>query len=324
MEERNIIMKNVKKIISAMLSGTMALTICAGTALNVSAVEVYEEREMLSETYNEANWNDTINTAETIPVSLLYDETYYMLRGNFTTDTFHTDRRDFYKFHIGKTTGHNGRVAIRLDSIASGNNFDLYLYDANQNLIASSKRTGNQKDIVKTPEITSYTDYFLEVRAETITNASTLYNIFVEDYYFTTTKTVKLSPSTLNATPDKWSADAYRDMTSYVNPTAVVTKAKISATKSKSSGGYNHVIRVKLNKNDDYVTVSWNSGAVEIPGLVGKNAYGTWYAGFKASELPQMIGGKPTYLGIVALSDLTLEVTYDYQIYTEYEPVYNG
>lgn len=38
-------MKSVKKIISAMLSGAMALTICASATLTVSAIEPYQEFE---------------------------------------------------------------------------------------------------------------------------------------------------------------------------------------------------------------------------------------------------------------------------------------
>ena len=325
MAERNTIMKNVKKIISAMMSGAMALTICAGTALNVSAVDVHEERESQYEPgYSEIVVNDTYDKAEVLPTYLLYKQSYYCHRGNFESNDLHIDRSDFYKFSVTKGEGNKGRFAIRLDNMASGNNFDLYLYDANLNCIASSTRTGNQKDIVKTPEITSTTDYYLEVRAKTVSSTqNSIYNIFVEDSIKTETKTAKLSPTTINSKPDQWSPNASKDMTSYVPKNAIVTKATVSAKKSSSSGGYNHVIRVRLNNKDDYETVAWTSGSATIPELVGKNCYGTWYAGFTASELPQLIAGKPTYLGIVALSNFELTVTYEYDVYPEYDLKYD-
>ncbi len=303
-----------------MLSSVMALSICAGTALNVSAAEVYNERESQYEPgYSDIVVNDTFEKAELFPSYLLHQGTYYCLRGNFESNDLHIDRSDFYKFSVTKSEGNKGRIAIRLDNMATGNNFDLYLYDANYNCISSSKQLGNKKEVVKTPEITTTTDYFLEVRAVTVSSTqNSIYNLFVEDYIITETKTAKLSPITINAKPDQWSPNASKDMTRYVPTNAIVTKATVSAKKSSSSGGYNHVIRVRLNNTDDYEAVAWKSGEATIPELVGKNCYGTWYAGFTASELPQIIAGKPTYLGIVALSNFELTVTYEYDKYPEF------
>lgn len=320
MAERNITMKSVKKIISTMLSGAMALTMCAGTALNVSAVEVHNEHEMQYEPgTSDLVYNDSFETAELLPAYSLYKKTYYLHRGDFTSNDLKTDERDYYKFSIDPNTGKNGQVAIRLDNFASANNFDLYLYDANYNCIDSSERLRNIKDIVTTPAITKTTDYYLEVRVKTKSSTTdSIYNIYVEDCFKSTTVTAKLSPITINATPDEWSPNASRKMTG-IPSDATVTKATVSAKKSSSSGGYNHVIRVKLTDNGDYETVSWTSGEVTIPDLVGKNCSGTsWYAGFKASELPQMIAGKPTYLGVVSLNTFVLTVTYEYEVYPEY------
>lgn len=318
-------MKSVKKVISAMLSGAMALTMCAGTALNVSAVENHVERESQYEPGTSSIvYNDSFETAESLPTYLLYKQSYYLHRGDFVSNEFKTDTVDYYKFSVTKGEGNKGRMAIILDGMATGNNFDLYLYDANYRLIASSIRTGNQKDIVKTPEITSTTDYYLEVRAKTVSSTqNSTYNIFVKDSIGSATKTAKLSPTTINSKPDQWSPNASKDMTGSVPKNAIVTKATVSAKKSSSSGGYNHVIRVRLNNKDDYETVAWTSGSATIPELVGKNCYGTWYAGFTASELPQLIAGKPTYLGIVALSNFELTVSYEYDIYPEYEVKYD-
>ena len=317
-------MKSVKKIISAMLSGAMALTMCAGTALNVSAVENSVERESQYEPGTSSIvYNDSFETAELLPTYLLYKKTYYLHRGDFVSNEFKTDTSDFYKFSVSKGEGNKGRMAIRLDGMATGSNFDLYLYDANHNCIAESTRTGKQEGIVKTPEITNTTDYFLEVRVVDVSATNSIYNIYVEDSIKSATKTAKLSPITINSKPDQWSPNASKDMTSSVPQNAIVTKATVSAKKSSSSGGYNHVIRVRLNNRDDYETVEWKSGSATIPELVGKNCYGTWYAGFTASELPQLIAGKPTYLGIVALSNFELTVTYEYDVYPEYDLKYD-
>lgn len=307
-----------------MLSGAMALTICAGTALNVSAAEIHEERESQYEPGTSSIvYNDSFETAELLPVYLLYRKSYSLHRGNFVSNEFKTDTVDYYKFSLSKGDGNKGRIAITLDGMATGNDFDLYLYDANYNCIASSTRTGKQKEIVKTPEITSTTDYYLKVEAVTVSGTNSTYNITVGDSIGSATVTAKLSPTTINSKPDEWSPNASKDMTRTVPQNAVVTKATVSAKKSTSSGGYNHVIRVRLNNNDNYETVAWKSGSATIPELVGKNCYGTWYAGFKASELPQMIGGKPTYLGIVALSNFELTVSYEYDMYPEYEVYYD-
>lgn len=307
-----------------MLSGAMALTMCAGTALNVSAVENHVERESQYEPGTSSIvYNDSFETAESLPTYLLYKKSYYLHRGDFVSNEFKTDTVDYYKFSVTKGEGNKGRMAIILDGMATGNNFDLYLYDANYNCIASSTRTGKQKEIVKTPEITSTTDYYLKVEATTVSGTNSTYNITVGDSIGAATVTAKLSPTTINAKPDEWSPNASKDMTRSVPKNAVVTKATVSAKKSTSSGGYNHVIRVRLNNTDNYETVAWKSGSATIPELVGKNCYGTWYAGFTASELPQMIAGKPTYLGIVALSNFELTVSYEYDMYPEYDVAYD-
>lgn len=319
MAERNIIMKNVKKIISAMLSGAMALTICAGAALNVSAATVYREHESNYDPgYSDVVANDSFEKAELFPAFSLYNgRTYYCLRGDFASNEKKTDTIDYYKFSVTKGEGNKGRYAIRLDNMASGNNFDLYLYDANRNCIAYSTRTGNQKDIVKTPEITATTDYYLVVRAETKSSTqNSTYDIFVEDYIKTETKTVNPSPTTLTTKPDVWSPDATAKVSVPAN--AIVTEAKVTATKV-GTNAYDHVIRVKLTDKGEYATVSWKSGEVKIPDLVGVNCSGqNWYVGFMASELPQMIGGQLTYTGYVSLKITKLTVTYEYDCYPDY------
>lgn len=297
-----------------MLSCAMALTMCAGTAVSVSAADPYEERESQYEPKVDLVHNDSFETAELLPLPLLLSNSYPFLRGNFESDEHHTDEHDYYKFSIGGSTGNKGRVAIILSGMATGNNFDLYLYDSNQNLINSSKNLGNTKEILTTPIVTSYTDYYLEVRNESATNNdNSTYNITVEENIVTVTTTVSLSPTTLNASPNEWSTDAYRNMSS-IPSDAVVISAKISAKKSTTNNAYNNVLRVKLG-NNEYVQVAWASGDIEIPQLIGENCSGYWYAGFKASELSVIVAGKPTYLGIVSMNTFKLTVTYEYDKY---------
>lgn len=317
-------MKMPKRIISTILSGAMAAAICASATLTVSAVENHVERESQYEPGTSSIvYNDSFETAELLPTLLLYKKTYYLHRGDFVSNEFKTDTVDYYKFSVSKGEANKGRMAIILDGMATGNNFDLYLYDANYRLIASSTLTGKQKEIVKTPEITSTTDYYLKVEAVTVSGTNSTYNITVEDSIGSGTVTAKLSPITINSKPDQWSPNASKDMTKLVPTNAIVTKATVSAKKSSSSRGYNHVIRVRLNNKDDYETVAWTSGSVTIPELVGKNCNGIWYAGFTASELPQLVGGQLTYLGIVTLSNFELTVSYEYDKYPEYEVYYD-
>ena len=184
-------MKNGKKIISAILSCAMALSVCAGTALSVSAAGECKEEESTYSPNSTVGRNDTFEQAEIMQASWLYDKTYTRLVGNFVSGENHIDTNDFYKFSTKKTTGNSGRVAITLDGIPVGHDYDLFLYDTNKKLIASSTNAGNKKEIVKTPKILTTTSYYLEVRAVTIPDDSqSNYYITVGDYIQTKTTTV--------------------------------------------------------------------------------------------------------------------------------------
>lgn len=232
MAERNIIMKNGKKIISAILSCAMALSMFAGTALSVSAAGECKEAESTYSPNSTVGRNDTFEQAEIMQAPWLYDKTYTRLVGNFVSGENHIDRNDFYKFSTKKTTGNSGRVAITLDGIPVGHNYDLFLYDMNKKLIASSTNEGNKKEIVKTPAILTTTSYYLEVRAVSIPDDSqSNYYITVGDYIQTKTTTISLSPRELTAKSNQWSSDAYGKTTLSVPSDAVIVTAKISATR---------------------------------------------------------------------------------------------
>lgn len=310
MAERNIIMKNVKKIISAMLSGAMALTICASTTLTVSAAEPYQEFESRYDPDQTVAQNSSFSDSELLPYSGLTGGSYSYVAGNFNSNDNYTDTEDYYRFGLGKSDGSNGRIAIKLEGIPAGHNYDLYLYDENQNLVASSKRLSNKNEIIRTPAISKYTSYYILVKAETVPDHSnSSYRLSVGDYIATVTKSkVGLSPVTLNTSPNEWSPNAYRDMSSLPED-AVVLSAKISATKSSSSKAYNNVLRVKLG-NGEYETVTWKSGEIEVPGLVGQKCSCTWYAGFKGSVL--------TSTPLISMSSFKMTVTYEYDKLADY------
>lgn len=303
-------MKSVKKIISTMLSGAMALTICAGAALNVFAAEPYQEFESRYEPDQTVAQNSSFSDAELLPYSGLKNGSYSYVAGNFNSNENYTDTEDYYKFGLGSSDGSKGRIAITLEGIPVGHNYDLYLFDENQNLVASSKRLSSKNEIIRTPAISKYTSYYILVKAETVTDyVPTSYRLSVREYIGTVTKSnVGLSPVTLNTSPNQWSTDAYRDMTSLPED-AVVLKATISATKSSSSKAYNNILRVKLG-NGAYETVTWKSGEIEIPGLIGQNCSCYWYAGFTGSVL--------TSTPLISMSSFKMTVTYEYDKLADY------
>lgn len=315
MAERNIIMKNGKKIISAILSCAMALSMCAGTALSVSAAGDCQEEESTYSPNSTVGRNDTFEQAEIMQASWLYDKTYTRLVGNFVSGENHIDKYDFYKFSTKKTTGNSGRVAITLDGIPVGHDYDLYLYDANKKLIASSTNEGNKKEIVKTPAILTTTSYYLEVRAETIPDDSqSNYYITVGDYIKTKTTTVSLSPRELTAKSNQWSSDAYGKTTLSVPADAVIVTAKISATRGSANNSANNVLRVKNGKNGQYISVTWTTGDIEVTELAGQKCNNDWYAGFKATELPLLSVGPNSYLGFVSMYTFKVTITYEYAV----------
>lgn len=299
-------MKNVKKVISTILSGAMALTMCAGTATAASTDGPYQEFESRYEPGISAASNSSISRPELFPSSA-YNGSY--VYGNFASNDEYTDTEDYYRIGTGKTDGDNGSVAIKLENIPKGHNYDLYLIDQNQNVVASSKRLGNSNEIIRTPYVSSYTTYYLLVKAETVPDHSeSYYRLKMEDYIVTETKSVGLQPTTLNTSPNEWSTNAYRDMRNLPDD-AVVVSAKVSAKKSSSSKGYNNIIRVKLG-NGEYETVTWKSGDIEVPGLIGQNCSAYWYAGFKASVL--------TSTSIVSMNTFKITITYKYDKFINY------
>jgi hypothetical protein len=299
-------MKKFKRTVAVVAAAIMSVTTMVGS--NVAYADNdnywYEEESRydpdLNSTY-ELFENNVIESAEYFPLSSLLNKTYWSLVGDFK---YIEDNDDYYKITISKTNGNKGRVAIKLEDIAYGNNFDLYLYDANGNEIMTSKRTGNQKEIIKTPEISTYTTYYLRVKPETIADrTSSNYSIKVDEYISTVSVTKSLTPSSVTAYTGSWSTNAYRDMTNLPSDAKIVS-AKVSATKGTSPKTYGNELRVKIG-NGSYTYVTWKSGNIDLPELIGQNCSSYWYAGFRAYELS-------TNVGMVSMKSFKLTIQYEY------------
>ncbi|MCM1579103.1 MAG: hypothetical protein NC078_09935 [Ruminococcus sp.] len=301
----------VKKFIAAILSGAVALTMCAGTTLSVSAAGVYQEEESEHAPGSIPSLcNDSYENAEVLPVSSLLDGTYTHLIGNFASTDGYTDNADYYKFSTKKTTGNSGRIAITLDGIPTGHDYDLYLFDSNRKLIDSSENAGTTKEVVKTPAVTVTTSYYLVVKPKTIPDHSlSSYKITVSEYIKTATTTVSLSPRELSAKSNQWSSDAYGKITTSIPKDAVIVTAKISAERGKVNNSANNVLRVKKGKSGNYISVTWATGDIEIKELAGKPLSAEWYAGFKATEIPL---GVNTSLGFTSMYNFKVTITYEY------------
>ena len=174
-------------------------------------------------------------------------------------------------------------------------------------MVASSTNSGNSNEVVKTPEITGSGTYYIKVEAVTVPDPSaSSYRIKVNEYITTKTVTASLTPRTLITTKDTWSADASIDE-SKLPADAKIVSAKVSATKPSQTAAYNDMLRVKIGKNGSYVTVTWKSGEIDVPELVGQNCCGIWYAGFKASMLSGV-----SALDSISMSSFKLIIEYEY------------
>ena len=317
-------MKMPKRIISTILSGVMAAAICASATLTVSAAGVYYEPESQYEPGSpgtDINFNGSFEKAAYFPVSSLLKKTYSYLQGNFRSDLSkgYIDEADYYRFTTGQTEGNSGRFAIKLEGIPAGHDYDLFLFDSNKNLIDESTRSGNKNEIVRTPAIKNNgTSYYLLVKPVNVPDSDVSnYRIVVDEYIATVTQTVSLSPTSLSAKPDVWSADAYKDMRNLPED-AVIVDAKVSAKKNTSvENAYNNMLRVKIG-NGEYIPVTWASGDINVPQLVGTKCSAYWYVGFKASELPIFVGGKLTTIGSVSMNTFKLTIKYEYDKLASY------
>lgn len=169
-------MKTKKRLISTLLAGIISATACFSLTSSTFAADVpgMPLMEMENEQSTYRSGNNSFERAEFLPASMLLDNnTYPYVLGNFIGNEDFTDTVDCYSFNVTKRAGNNGSIAISLRNMPSGHNYDLYLYDRNNNLIASSRKIGNSPDVVKTPMIENSATYHLKVQAVTVPNPST-------------------------------------------------------------------------------------------------------------------------------------------------------
>ncbi len=199
-----------------------------------------------------------------------------------------------------------GRVAITLYGIPYGHDYDLYLYDSSQKCIYSSQKSGSSTEVVKTPAVTSSTKYYVVVKAKNVPDYSkSTYRLKVDEYMVTKSVTSSFEPRTLVAESGVWSSDGIADKTSLPSD-AIVVSAKVSASAPNTKAAYNHTLRVKIGSGS-YIPVTWKSGDIDVPQLVGKKCCGKWYVGFKATMIPGV-----SALNYISMSGFRLKVEYEY------------
>lgn len=307
-------MKKFKGIKFLSLALSLAVLIGTVPALSTSAFAAGPLTEF--ENIDTANLfsDDSYTDAQVISSGPLLDKTYSYVQGGFYGAS---DLADCYLFGLGSTSGSKGRVAIKLEGIPFGHDYNLELLDQNGNIIAYSRRAGNTNEIIRTPVVTAYTNYYVRVIPVNVPNyENSTYRIIFDTNIVTETKTSSLTPTTLNSTSDTWSTDAYVN-NSTLPADAKIVSAKVQAQRSTVNNATLNQLRVKVGSGA-YQTVTWKSGDVDVPDLVGQNASGYWYAGFEAKELAVIIGGQVVYLGIVSMNNFKLTVQYEYDRYLNY------
>lgn len=298
-------MKTKNRFVSALMAGIISVSAALSLTASAFAAGTDPLKELETTPASEAGGNNSFEHAEYIPASSLLNKTYPYLSGNFVSNGELNDTVDYYTFSVTKNTGSKGRVAITLDGIPSGNDYDLYLYDKDHKLIASSEKSGTSSELVKTPESTGAT-YYLLVKVKTVNYANSSYRIKFDEYMVTKSVTASLTPRQLVTTSGVWSPDASVDKSSLPSDATIVS-AKVSATKPSTTAAYGHTLRVKIGKNGTYVPVTWKSGDINVPELVGQNCSGVWYAGFKASLMPGS-----SALDSIQMSSFKLIIEYEY------------
>jgi len=218
---------------------------------------------------------------------------------------------DYYQFLYQKNNSSNGRFAIKLENVKSGNSYSLSLVDKNDKIILSSVRSGNQNQIIRVPAntLTDKTTYYIKIVPITVGTPGAGYTLFFEDNFKTVTgATYGLLPSNLNSYNGQRSVPALVDLKNInKDPNATVLSASVSAVKGSANNGMNYIMSVapgtKYQQNQWY-TANWNS---EVTGL--KNAgvllKDSWYVAFQATSI---ISG----VNVVSITSPKLTFTYEY------------
>ncbi|MCB2362102.1 hypothetical protein [Clostridium estertheticum] len=263
--------------------------------------------------------NDTFQTADYFGTTGLTDNFSAYLTGvlgNNKNEPINSDI-DYYEIGVSSATANKGRFAIKLENIPVGCNYNLYLYNANQVLIGQSERSGNQNEIVRTPEIPSGTTYYILVKPAlgTSVNATANYSVKLENTVKTVTSTLTTTPSTLNSTGTAKSSSVLVDLRSSVPSDALVRKIKVSATKSPSALSYNYIMYVSSGTNTTWKTGVWN-GEITAFNIVDPtkrvHAKDAWYVAFSATPI------NPRQLNVTTIKSVKLTITYEYDTSINY------
>jgi hypothetical protein len=70
------------------------------------------------------------------------------------------------------------------------------------------------------------------------------------------------------------------------------------------------MLRVKIGSHP-YQEVSWAAGEREVTGLAGLTSLnGVWSAGFRATEIQVLVGGRLQFLGVMSMQAFKVKVEY--------------
>lgn len=306
-----MIKQYLKKFVSAAVALSLSFTIMSGlNGTTIHAASVLTENE--TSTFN----NDDLDNAKFLSTNSILNKTLYSyILGGFYGEE---DVLDCYEFSTSKTTGSEGRFAIKMEGIPSGHNYNLYLFDENGDIIAASTRASNRNEIVKITEKASrYTTLYVVVQPVTVPDyEKSSYRLIFDEYIATGTKKLTFLPTQVTTTSGAWSSDVSASGTS-IPSNASITSATISASKSTVVNGIGYQLRAKVGSGA-YTQVNWSSGDIALPELVGQNASGTYFAGFTATEIMVKVGNRYQYLGFMSMKSFKMTVNYEYDKLSTY------
>jgi len=306
-----MVKKYLKKFVSAVVALSLSCSIMSGlNGITIHAAGVLTESETSS------FHNDDLDNAQFVSTNSILKKTLYSyISGGFYGED---DVLDCYEFSTSKTTGSEGRFAIKMEGIPSGHNYDLYLLDQNGDVIAASTRASNRNEIVKiTEKASSYTTLYVVVQPVSVPDyEKSSYRLIFDEYIATGTKKLSFSPTQITTTSGTWSSDVSASGTS-IPSNALITSATISASKSTVVNGIGYQLHARVGSGA-YTRVNWSSGDIALPELVGQNASGTYFAGFTATEIKVKIGSRYEYLGFMSMKSFKMTVNYEYDKLSTY------
>lgn len=296
---------------------TLFLIMILPLAVNVSAAD-YTATEY--ETFGTFD-NDSFARAETVLTTPLSSGSCsYVIGylGNSVLFPNEPDRdQDYYKMIVSPVTGNKGRFAIKLENIPAGCNYDLLLYDQNQMVVSTSARAGSINEIVRTPEVSSSSTYYVQIipAPGTQVNQNAPYRLKLEPTLITTTATYTATPTYLNSTGTARSNSGSIDLRNRVPADALVRKITVSATKSTANQSYNYIMYLSSFLHPTWEQGPWN-GEITAFNIADPTrrarARDVWYIAFSATPI------NPAKLNVTTISDAKMIMTYEYDTAVNY------